>query len=520
MSIFNYHQRSGMKIEHITYDEMHTRRSMARRASDASVKIKNYFRRLSRHSDASLPFENSKERPFTVSPQYGNETLVPDEHSEMTAYLTQHHRVEKAVRRDEKLAISANSSGNYLPLKDKCRGVETKYPPSPTLRRKAKFIKQNGKIKSTASHPPRPRTADDMIQMERFQRVRQAMKEGKLEQVVPPGQLLRPEGRHAPPPTRFADPPPRVSGESSRGRPSIRHDTASHTRLSSRSRRTESSSRVREYLRTSVGFLDEKRKEVQGKFKAPFEHLNYPSFSFSRRDSVSSEDSFFCVGENQEEQRSNTQAIHTLRSGHYEAANESRLSGVGVSPWAQHAPDTCKLCNALTMTGFQGLCQQCSADFYLRKAENKDPDSDYEDDIRFTPPLNDEDDIRPTPPLKDAGILSMRKQRDTQRYFQVETDSLEDVRATVTLTDMGSRPIFNPVPVRRFSHEAVFVDADNEWEGTQIQSTVERWSARYENDAAYVENKDSTPLLRRKAKGLQQRDTEFYGFYDDVLDGR
>jgi hypothetical protein len=74
--------------------------------------------------------------------------------------------------------------------------------------------------------------------------------------------------------------------------------------------------------------------------------------------------------------------------------------------------------------------------------------------------------------------------------------------------------------VRRFSHEAVFVDADNEWEGTQILSTVERWSARYENDAAYVEKKDSTPLLRRKAKGLQQRDTEFYGFYDDVLDGR
>jgi hypothetical protein len=509
-----------MKIEHITYDEMHTRRSMARRASDASVKIKNYFRRLSRHSDAGLPFGNSKERPFTVWPQYGNETAVPDEHSEMTAYLTQHHRVEKAVRRDEKLAVSANSSGNYLPLKDICRGTETKDPPSPRLRRKAKFIKQNGKIKSTASHPPRPRTADDMIQMERFQRLRQAMKEGKLEQVIPPGQLLRPEGRHAPPPTRFADPTPRVSGESSRGRSSIRHGTTTHTRLSSRSRRTESSSRVREYLRTSVGFLDEKRKEVQGKFKAPFEHLNYPSFSFSQRASVSSEDSFFCVGENQEEQRSNTQAIHTLKSGHHETSNESRLSGVGVSPWARHAPDTCRLCNTFTTTSVRGLCHKCRAGFYLRMAQNNDPDSDYEDDLRFTPPLNDEDEIRPTPPLKDAKILSMRKQRDTQHYFQVETGSLEDVRATVALTDMGSRPIFNPVPVRRFSHEAVFMDADNEWERTQFQRTVEQWSTRYENDVAYVEKKDSTPLLRRKAKGLQQRDTEFYGFYDDVLDGR
>jgi hypothetical protein len=64
------------------------------------------------------------------------------------------------------------------------------------------------------------------------------------------------------------------------------------------------------------------------------------------------------------------------------------------------------------------------------------------------------------------------------------------------------------------------VDTDDEWERTKIQRTVERWSARYENDAAYVEKKDSTPLLRRKAKGLQQRDTEFYGFYDDVLDDR
>jgi hypothetical protein len=262
---------------------------------------------------------------------------------------------------------------------------------------------------------------------------------------------------------------------------------------------------MRDYIRTSMDTMDEKRKEVQSKFRAPFEHLNYLSFSKARRASVDSDASFFCVGDG--EQGSDTKGIHDLKPRHYDAAKERRLSGAGVSPWGNHAPSTCSHCKKFAMVGVQGLCEKCEADFYLRKAQNNS-DSDYEDDLR------------PTPPLKDANILSLRKQPRVQHYFQVETDSLEDVRSTIALKNTRSRPILNPVPVRQFSCKAQIEDDEDEL--TQTQRMVERWSTRYEeNDAAYAEEKDTAPLLRRKEKGLNKtgmRDTNFYNFYDDVLD--
>ncbi|PMD34660.1 hypothetical protein L207DRAFT_570329 [Hyaloscypha variabilis F] len=492
-----------MKIEHTTYDTTRRRRSMARRASDASAKIKNYIStHFSRHADAKDPRANSAQRPTTFWPQYEAETSVLNPHSDMTAYLTQHHRLDKTARKDEKLIISANSSGRYLPLSDTHGGTVADDAPAPTLRRKAKFVKENGNIKSIDSHA-RPRTADDKIQMEKLKRLRQAMREGRMEQVVPPPQLSQMERRPAPPPT-FAPPT-----ESSRGRSSSRHATPSHTPHVSQHHRTKSSSRVKEYIRTSVEYVDEKTKEVKGKFKAPFEHLNYPSFPSSRRSSFSSEESFYCVGENKQAQKSNTQAIHELKARQYEATNERRLSGSGSSPWAHHAPDNCKLYHTFGATSIEGLCQKCESDFYRRKAQEQNSDSEYEDDLR------------PTPPLKDAKILSMRKQPVTQHYFQVETESLEDVGETVALKDISSRPIFNPVPIRQFSQKAIVVDNDDIGR-TQTQKMVEQWSTRYGDDAPYVEEKDTAPLLR-STKGFKKgssRDTEFYGFYDDVLDGQ
>jgi hypothetical protein len=376
----------------------------------------------------------------------------------------------------------------------------------PTLRRKAKFVKENGNIKSIDS---RRKTSDGgrQIQMEKLKKLRQAMREGRMEQVVPPPQQSQMKRRRAPPNPKILC-SSRVS-ESSRGRSSSRHATPSHTRHVSQHRRTKSSSRVKEYIRTSVEYIDEKRKEVQGKFKAPFEHLNYPSFPSSRRSSFSSEESFYCVGENKQAQKSNSQAIHELKARQYEATNERRLSGSGSSPWAHHAPDNCKLCHTFGATGIQGLCQKCESDFYRRKAQEQNSDSEYEDDLR------------PTPPLKDAKILSMRKQPVTQHYFQVETESLEDVGETVALKDIASRPIFNPVPMRQFSQKAAVFDNDDIGR-TQTQKMVDQWSTRYGDDVPYVEENDTAPLLRR-TKGFKKgssRDTEFYGFYDDVLDGR
>lgn len=161
------------------------------------------------------------------------------------------------------------------------------------------------------------------------------------------------------------------------------------------------------------------------------------------------------------------------------------------------------------MVGIQGLCERCEADFWLHKTQNQNSASDYEDDLR------------PTPPLKDAKTLSMRKQPHVQHCFGVETDSFEDVRSTIALKDMGSRPIFNPVPMRQLSQKAQIEGDENELADTQ--RSIERWSTRYEeNDATYAEEKDTAPLLRRKGKGLKEagsRDTNFYRFYHDVLDG-
>ncbi|KAE9366128.1 hypothetical protein N431DRAFT_472684 [Stipitochalara longipes BDJ] len=457
-----------MKIEHTTYNTTHRRRSMARRASDASVRIKNYISTyFSPHTDAKDSHPKFSERPTTVWPQCEAETSNLNKPSEMTAYLTQQHRVDKIARKDENLAINANRSGRYLPLSDSYCIAIADDAPSPTLRRKARFVKENGNIKSVDSNR-RPWTADDKTQMEKLKKLRQAMKEGKLEQVIPPSQQSRTERRPAPPTTRYADLQPRLSAESSQGQSSPKA-IPSHTSRISQHRRTKSSSRVKDYIRTSAGYLDEKRKEVQGKFKAPFGHLNYTSFSSSRRSSVSSEESFYCVGENKRAQKSNTKVIHELNARQHTVANERRLSGSGVSPWAHHALDICKLCKIFGATGIQGLCHKCEADFYCRKAQEQNSDSEYEDDLR------------PTPPLKDGKILAMRKQQDTQHYFQVETGSLEDVRAIVALKDIGSRPIFNPVPVRQFSHKAVVVD-DDDFERTQTQRMVERWSSKYDEN--------------------------------------
>jgi hypothetical protein len=133
----------------------------------------------------------------------------------------------------------------------------------------------------------------------------------------------------------------------------------------------------------------------------------------------------------------------------------------------------------------------------------------------------DEDDIKPTPPLKDAKTLSMRKKQELQHYFQVERDSLANMRSTIVLKDMGSRPIFNPVPVRQFSQKAQ-VEGDGDWL-THGRKMVERWSTDLKDyGVAYAEERDTARLLRRGNNALEKagsRDTNFYRFYDDVLDG-
>jgi len=491
--MFNCHQEREMKIEHVTYDNTHAPRSRMRRASEATVRIKSYIsKRLSRHADMETPIQNSAERPTILWPRFETFPDTP----EMTAYLTQQHRGEKAARKEGKTTISANHSGNYLPLKDEVAAADD--AAYSLFRRKGKFVIEKKNIKSKSS---RPQTVDGSPNMEKLYKLRQAITDGRMEQIIPSRHTL--EGRRAPSRNRFADPNPRFLDENSRDCSSSRHSSP----RSSQSGKT-TSSRVRDYIRTGADTLGEKRKEVQSKFRAPFEHIKYPSFSKARQSSTASDESFFCAGENGKQQIPSSNS----KARRHDSAEDRRYSGIGTNPWSSHVPDTCKSCRKFAMVGIQGLCERCEADFWPRRAQNQYSDSEYEDDLRPTPLLQDEDqdDITPTPPLKDAKTLSMRKKQEPQRYFQVETESLDNVRSTIVLKDMGSRAIFNPVPVRQFSQKAQF-------EGDEDEST------NFEDyGVTYAEERDVTRLLRREDNALEKagsRDTNFYRFYDDVLDG-
>jgi hypothetical protein len=452
----------------------------------------------------------------------------------MTSYLTKQHRVDKAARKEEKLMVSANNSGSYRPLRDTVDRTEEYAESFPRLRRMPKFtdiVKERLNIKSAHSQQQNLEGEDSV---KNLQKLRQDMKEGRLEQVVPPRQPSRTESRLAPPQDRFVDQPTRVSGESIRARSSSRHRSSSHQRNSSRGRKTRStSSKLADYIRTSADILDEKRRDVQSKFQAPFEHLNYPSFSLSQRVSVSSSksaESFWCIGEDTEEQKASTQAIHGLKANQQKSAGRGRrLSGVGVNPWTNHVPDNCKHCGQFAMIGRQGLCEECE---YRGRGRglgytNQYPDSDIKDDIR------------PTPPLKDHKLLSMRRERDPQRVFQVGTRSSDDEKPPpVPVKDMGSRPIFNPTPPRQYSQSARVEeegDDEEEWylnwktssqrdEFEKTQSMFGRWSLNFENDDPGKKTEEGeAPLIEGKGRRNEKkkdlsRDTNFYGFYDDVLE--
>ncbi|PMD26104.1 hypothetical protein NA56DRAFT_336571 [Hyaloscypha hepaticicola] len=503
--MFNCHEKGEMKIEHITYDNAHAPRSKMRRASDTTVRIKSYIsKRLSRHADMETPIQNSAERPTTIWPRF---ETVPDT-SEMAAYLTQQHRGEKAVRKEGIITFSAKRTSNYLPLKDE--GAAADDASYSSFRRKEKFVKEKKSIKLKSS---RPQTVDGNPNMEKLYKLRQAITDGRMEQIVPPRHTS--EGRRAPPRNPFAGPAPRFLDETSRDCSSSRHSSP-HSSQSGKTR----SSRVRDYIRTGAATLDEKRKEVQSKFRASSEHIKYPSFSKARHGSAASEESFFCAGENGQQQISNKNS----KARRHDSTEDKRYSGIGTNPWSSHVPDTCKICRKFAMAGIQGICERCESDFWPRKDQNQNSDSEYEDDLRPTPPLQDkdEDDIKPTPPLKDAKTLSMRKKQEPQHYFQVEKDSLENVRSTIVLKDMGSRPLFNPVLVRQFSQRAQ-VEGDEDGL-THSQKMVERWSTNIEDNGhayAYAEEGDTAILLRRKSNALEKagsRDTNFYCFYDDVFD--
>jgi hypothetical protein len=222
--------------------------------------------------------------------------------------------------------------------------------------------------------------------------------------------------------------------------------------------------------------------------------------------SSKSAESFWCVGEGVDEQKPNIQAILEFKARKPDSGvRDIRLSGVGITPWTNHVPDNCKYCGQFAMVGPQGLCEECEYRHKSPDFEHTNPDPDCEV----------EEEIRPTPPLKDRKTLSTKRKQDPQRVFQVCIDSSEyETRPAVPPKDIGSRPIFNPVPSRRLSQNVRLQDCDNdeEWylnwktssqqdEFEKTQNTFDHWSLNSETDdqGRGTEN-DKARLIDRNGK--------------------
>lgn len=528
-----------MIIQHTTYDEARIQKSsMARRASDLSNALRGFVSsKTSRNSSDSVSLrQNTAEWPVTlwpvletkVSPQ--PKTFVTDKIESQK----KQNRNEKHTRKEVKCLppIPSNQRDNYFTLQN----VTYQRPAAPRsdLSRKRRVstaqMKAKVDIKSSESLPP----GDDSTKtIDQLHKMRQAMKHGKMEQVIPPSrnsQSPTTGGRLIPPPKFSFDYSPRTSNDSSRGGSSSYQTSSESKRHSERSRKSKSSSRkLADYIRTSASILDEKRRDVQSKLQAPFENISHSLLS-RNASNASINESFWCIGDErpleETKPQRNTQQKKNESKGHKEEKkpvvpiqpekrHERRAEE---APWAAHPPEHCKICHKFTSLNIQELCQECMALFNnpQESAQSSKPnsDSEWEDDLRLSE--EEENEIKPTPPLKDRNTLSMRKSPTLSAHIYYQSVT-EDKRGVVPLKDMGLRPIFNPVPEQskpktysfEYDGEGGFLDWDT--------------AVRRDEEVSPLEENDQTPLIKRKKRGNVKepvRNTEFYRFYDDVLGTR
>jgi hypothetical protein len=508
-----------MNVQHITYEDARGGRSTSK-TKTTTKKWKNYLSsRVSGHSeDLKLLLSHESagaERPVTMWPRA--DIAPSDNLPEMTAYLTQQMRIEKAARKEENMIVGANSSGRYVPLKDADRKKTDKESSAclpPVLRRKPKFT---GLVKESLGaqkekHKSRGRTDVDPRE---FQDLRAAMRDGRLERGVPPVPA-RAEGLLLPPNCLAQD--PFLDPKSTR---TLRSKKSSST-----------SSRVASYMGTSADYMDETRRELAGRFRPPFEHLNYPSFSLSHRNpaskrkgSADSTQSFFCIGEGD--------------SGKTSPEPTRRLSGEGTSPWDPAPLQACRLCRNNWARGIRGLCEDCEKDFMRPKTVKFDSSSGSS--------YSHDDEFKPTPPLKDKKTFSInRKEVPSKCVFHTGADErgerpklpLKDIplKSGLRLASANFRPIVVE-PQRQDSQKAKVegVEGDNDrytnwqtrsmkFEYDRAQKAFARWSACYENgDFDSFEEDELAPLIGRRtllAKDSFKRHSSFYKFWDEILNDR
>ncbi len=203
------------------------------------------------------------------------------------------------------------------------------------------------------------------------------------------------------------------------------------------------SKKAMEYIGESADLLDLTRRDLQDKFRPPFENLNYPSFSLSRKSSNCSESSsFFCQGEGKEEKVANAQAVQDLR----------RLSGDGTSPWTQAPPSNCRLCKIQRAGPIRALCGGCERASIQRRLSEPGlsyPSNPYE--------FEDEGyEVKPPPPLKDRKYSMLNDNGESKPVFHVAGEMTDDaIETRVQSADADANPMFvHPMVKRQAPKEA------------------------------------------------------------------
>jgi hypothetical protein len=453
----------------------------------------------------------------------------------MTSYLTQQRRIQKNIHKEDKVIKNANSNGSYLPLNDKAN----KLPIIPRVN--GKFVKNRWSRKSIEEEKRQE------TNIEKLQSLRTAIRDGKMEKVVPP-----PNGVLFPLTNPFRNPPPAESSHPTK------EDSTIKPRGNSRNRNSKSKFTSKKVLATYVSntgdVLDATRREIKERLLPPFEHLNHPSFSLSRRTSNSSDDSFYCIGEGEAEQEANTKAVRELKACYQESDHYQEPHASGnekTNSWIFPEDDKkCRLCRNLDLDGDEGtgLCQECEREFERPKtrvfglALTNNKNGEYEE----------EEEIKPTPPLKDKKIIA-RKDLKMRFHFEPEEMEMEEMKPAVPRKDevnkfprkdVRSHPVLerNFNPERKSSQRAKIEEEGYQYEVYSNQPTkqkkvavdektrnvFEKWGRAYGsgdfgNFDKREEHGEGIPLIEKRREGKRKRKnavgrrSSFYGFWDDVL---
>ena len=200
-----------------------------------------------------------------------------------------------------------------------------------------------------------------------------------------------------------------------------------------------------------------------------------------------SELSFCCAGEKDK--------------GGKDVKMEKRLSGSGTTLWKGGKLEKCRLCRERLANGVRGLCRECESDF-MRPKTPPPPKSYSSWRSKYEVSASDsENEVKPVPPPKD-------KRRFLSTRHEVERKS--------SLCCEG----WQTPPPKKQHPDLVLTEKEKEPQTPEeeIQAGFARsprnfsdWSSDW---TRYEEGGESGEEERPPS-----RNTEFYGFYDSILEG-